>query len=157
MKLLSCSQISVVTAHRAFISLLCLQVGAQPLEQQHAELPCMPTSVSSDMWLPPMPADFGTGLLDRPSEGLHAVPHCEAAPMSSIAAQQVPGGDQLPPAEPAAPAALDLGSLLGPIGDSWMGPLAFSAPAEGAPAAATSGTQVVATQKPFHMLFPIMN
>jgi len=117
----------------------------------------MPTSVSSDIWLPPMPTDFGTGLLDRPSEGPHPMPHCEAAPMTSSAPQPAPGGDQLPLTEPAAPAALDLGSLLGPIGDSWMGPLAFSTPAEGEPAAATSGTQVVATQKPFHMLFPIMN
>ncbi len=138
-------------------SFQCLQAGTQLLEQQHVQLPSMPTSVSSDVWLPPMPTDFGTGSLDRPVEGLPPLPPCEAAPMSSSAPQQVPSGDQLRFTEPAAPAALDLGSLLGPIGDSWMGPLAFSTSAEGAPAAAPSGTQVVATQKPFHMLFPIVN
>ena len=125
--------------------------------REHAELPSMPGSFGSDGWLPPMPADFGTGLDDRPLEGLFSMPQCEAPPVCSGPSQQQPGGDQLRVPEPAAAAALDLGSLLGPIGDSWMAPLAFSGPAEAAPAAATTGTQVVATQKPFHMLFPIMN
>ena len=50
---------------------------------------------------------------------------------------------------------MDLGSLLGPIGDSWMGPLAVPAGGQTAPAMATHGMQVVAAQKPFHMLFPV--
>ena len=150
-------QTMVAKARRALTSAVGLQALAQVQGQQHSDLPGMPTSLASDSWPPPMPADFGTGSPDGPLQGLLSLPPCEAPPVCSGAPQRQPDGDQLRLTDPAVPAALDLGSLLGPVGDSWMGPLAFSTPAEAAPAAATSGTQVVATQKPFHMLFPIMN
>lgn len=112
--------------------------------------PGPPASFPSDCWLPPLPAEFSAGshLLAGP---LPLAP-CAAPPRCSSGLAQGPAGDHLDDEQPAAAAAMDLGSLLGPIGNSWMGPLVSSATAQ---AAAAAGSQVVAPQKPFHMLFPV--
>ena len=119
-----------------------LQAGTQLLEDQQSEPDPPPASFSSDSWLPPMPADSFSGSLDCLLEGSLPMPTCvacEAPPACSSGLAQQPAGDQLDGEQAVTVAALDLGSLLGPMGDSWMGPLAISASAHAAPAAPTAG------------------
>ena len=122
---------------------------------QHAAQPRVLDSFPSESWVPPVPADFLPGSLQgslttRINEAMPNQP-CSQGLANQPAATK-PSTD-----EPAIVAALDLGSLLGPIGDSWMGP--FAAAPQAAPEAANVGPVpgMVAAQKPFHMLFPITN
>ena len=130
-----------------------VQIGGEMDAVQHnAEHYGLLSSLSGVSWVPPLPEDF----LGGPVDGLLAVPGCDTMPGQGCA-QGVPpqpttcqpGGD-----EPGMAAATDLGSLLGPAGDSWMGPLAAAPqPASLQPAA----PHMFAAQKPFHMLFPVLS
>ncbi len=130
--------------------------GLEPIQNQ-AEQPGVPSSFPPNSWVPPMPADFFTGPF-----GCLSLPSSEAMPGKVCSQGEASQPTATKPAihDSAVVAPLDLGSLLGPVGDSWMGPVAAAPQAASLQPLPVAGTMaaaphMVVAQKPFHMLFPM--